>query len=131
MRLADLKIGTKLSGAFLAVITLTVGVGSFSIVQLAKINGNTTDIATNWLPSIKELGNIDLALNRLRRSENDYVLNAGGSEEATIDKSFADWKLKLEEAQGKYEANVTGGAERAAYELYRSHLAAYFDAHAK
>ena len=131
MRLSDLKIGTKLSGAFLAVMILTAGVGCFSIVQLAKINANTTDIATDWLPSIRELGEMDLALNRLRRSENDRVLNAGGSDEATIDKSFSDWKLKLEEIQEKYQLSVTAGAERQAYELYQSHLAGYFDAHAK
>jgi methyl-accepting chemotaxis protein len=131
MKLSDLKIGTKLSGAFLAVIALTIGVGSFSIAQLAKINANTTDIATNWLPSIRELGEIELALNRLRRSENDRVLDAGGSEEAAIDKNFADWKSKLEATQEKYQLNITAGAEREGYDLYRGHLAAYFDAHSK
>jgi methyl-accepting chemotaxis protein len=131
MRLSDLKIGTKLSAAFLAVMILTIGVGGFSIAQLAKINANTTDIATNWLPSIRELGEMDLALNRLRRSENDRVLNAGGSDEATIDKNFGDWKLKLEDIQAKYQPKVTAGAERDAFERYQSHLAAYFDCHAK
>src|SRR5277367_3529480 len=107
MRLSDFKIGTKLGGAFLVVIVLTVGVGCFSIAQLAKINANTTDIATNWLPSIRDLGEMDVALNRLRRSENDHVLNAGGPDEASIDKNFSDWKMKLEELQGKYQGNVT------------------------
>jgi methyl-accepting chemotaxis protein len=131
MRLSDLKIGTKLTGAFLAVIVLTIGVGSFSIAQLAKINANTTDIATNWLPSIRELGEMDLALNRLRRSENDRVLDAGGTEEASIDKTFNDWKSKLGTAQEKYQPNISAGAEREAYDLYRGHLAAYFDTHSK
>jgi methyl-accepting chemotaxis protein len=131
MRLSDLKIGTKLGSAFLAVISLTIGMGVFAVVQLATINANTIDIATNWLPSIKELGAMDNAMNKIRRTENDAVLNAGGGDAAAIEKTFAEWKGKLAEEQGKYEHKVTPGAERDGYEQYQRHLTAFFVTHDK
>jgi len=130
MTISDFKLGTKLAGAFLVLIALTIGVGVFAMAQLAKINANTADIATNWLPSIRQLGEINVALNRIRRSENDLVLSAGG-DQTSIDKNFAEWKLKLGEVQEKYESNVTVGAEKDTYEQFRQHLAAFFVTHDK
>jgi len=52
----DLKIANKLNAAFLVVLIFIVGLGGFSIFQLAEVNKASTDLATNWLPSIDTLG---------------------------------------------------------------------------
>ena len=49
--LGNLKISQKLGLAFGVVLTLTIIIGSFAIFEIRKVNGNTVDIATNWLPS--------------------------------------------------------------------------------
>ena len=46
---SKMTIGGKLGVAFGIVEVLTVVLGVLAIVQLSKVNGNTVDIATNWL----------------------------------------------------------------------------------
>jgi methyl-accepting chemotaxis protein len=129
MKLSNLKIGTKLGGAFLAVICLTVGVGGFAIAQLAKINANTKDLAMNWLPSIRVLGDLQLALNTIRRSENDLALCAGCEDAAAIEKKISERRQTLQDVQGRYEPMITSGAEKQGYEQFQRHLDAFFATH--
>ena len=74
MGFSDLKIGAKLGIAFVTILILTVITGVFAVGQLGKVNGSTQDIATNWLPSIRTLGEIDAGLNEYRRAEVQLVL---------------------------------------------------------
>jgi len=53
--LTRLKIGPRLIVGFATVLALSVAVGGFSISKLAKVNDNTTDLATNWLAAMRAL----------------------------------------------------------------------------
>ncbi|WP_257814150.1 hypothetical protein [Burkholderia glumae] len=33
-------------------------VGGFALIQASRIHDNTTDISTNWLPSVQTLGDV-------------------------------------------------------------------------
>ena len=131
MKLSDFKLGTKLGGAFLAVVVLTAGVGVFSVTQLGKINADTDDIATNWLPSIKTVGQIRTTVNQFRQAEADHVMSVDEKEEAAIDKRFESLKKMLAEQQAIYEPMVTAGDEKQTYDQYKQHRDAYFAAHEK
>ena len=131
MKLSNLKIGTKLGGAFLAVICMTVSVGGFAIAQLARINANTTELATNWLPSIRVLGELQLALNTIRRSENDLALCAGCEDAAAIDRQITERREALQKSQSQYEPMVTPGAEKQGYEQFERHLDAFYATHSR
>jgi CHASE3 domain sensor protein len=56
MGFTNLRIGYKLGLAFLVLVLSTLLLGAVALVQLSHINGNTQDIAGNWLPSIESLG---------------------------------------------------------------------------
>ncbi len=51
-----------------------VVLGVFSIAQMKKINGSTVDIAANWLPSVKVLGEMQYTASTIRRSELGSIL---------------------------------------------------------
>ena len=129
MKLSDLKLGTKLGGAFLAVVVLTAGVGVFAVTQLGKINANTDDIATNWLPSVKTVGQIRTTVNQFRHTEADHVMSIDEKEEAALDKRFDSLKRTLAEQQAIYESMVTAGDEKQTYDQYKEHRDAYFATH--
>src|ERR1700733_4046209 len=65
----NLKIGRKLALGFGIIGTMMIALGIFSLVQLSKVNGNTVDLATNWMPSIKILGEIRYIISTERRFE--------------------------------------------------------------
>ena len=50
--MASLKIGTQLFGAFALVLVLSVGLGLFSLVQLARLNAVSGELAHKWMDSV-------------------------------------------------------------------------------
>jgi len=51
MKLADIKIGTKLMAGFGIVLALVTLQSLYSIVQTARINDQSTVMATHWMPA--------------------------------------------------------------------------------
>jgi len=54
--LARLKIGPRLVLGFAALLGIATLVGAFALARLADVNGNTKDLATNWLVAAQALG---------------------------------------------------------------------------
>ena len=120
-----MKLSQKLASAFLALILLTVLVGGIGIYNMAKINANTVDIATNWLPSIKVLGNIRNSANQIRRAEADHVLSNAEADYGPIETRLSAAKEKLAKLEAEYQPLITSPEERALYNDYRSALQGY------
>ncbi|WP_157264282.1 MCP four helix bundle domain-containing protein [Azohydromonas aeria] len=91
----SVKLGTRLSLAFAALVLLTIAVGGLALVQLSGMNTRTQDIAENWLPSIKMLGEMRTAANQLRRQEADHVLSVEAAEMAAIEGRMAEIQICL------------------------------------
>lgn len=119
MKLSDFKIGTKLGAAFFAVVFMTAVAGGFAVAQLAKINANTIDLATNWVPSITVLGQIRITVNRLRRAEGDLALSVEAKDLDVIEKQFDELKKKLAEQQSTYEPMISSDEEKSNYVQYK------------
>ncbi len=62
----QMKLATKLFGAFFIVLALMVGLGTYAIAQMAAVNRSTEDLATNWLPSVRIIMLAKSNINRLR-----------------------------------------------------------------
>jgi methyl-accepting chemotaxis protein len=131
MKLSDLKIGTKLGAAFFAVIALTASLGGFSVTQLSKINANTEDIATSWLPSIKTLGAMRNVANEFRRAEAQHLLALDDKEMDGIDKRLDETRKRLAEVQKTYEPLISSDEEKRVYEQFKKSLDAYYGANTK
>ena len=63
---SNLKLSTKLFGSFLIVLALMAGLGAYAIAELATVNRATVDLATNWMPSVRNILYVKSNLNRLR-----------------------------------------------------------------
>ena len=125
MKLANFKLGAKLGAAFFMVVLLSVLLGGFAIGQLGKINASTEDIAANWLPSVKVLGQIRVTANQMRRVEGDHVMSVDEKSMDTIEKQFEELKKKLIEQQNRYESMISEDEEKKVYANYRQQRDAY------
>ena len=56
--ISGLSNRAKLIGAFAILLLSLAGVGLFSISGLRTANGQTEEIANNWLPSVKAVGGL-------------------------------------------------------------------------
>jgi len=128
----NLKIAKKLLLSFSCVLLLTAILGIFSIAQLQKVNDASTEIATNWLPSIKTLGDIKLFLARLRSNEAQMALY--DEDQAAIDtlgKRTEDVVKDLNAALKLYETQISEPEERALYPEVQKRMAVLLAEHGK
>ncbi len=131
MGFSNLKIGAKLGSAFVAILILTAITGMFSVSQLGKVNGSTQDIATNWLPSIRTLGEIDAGLNEYRRAEIQLVLAVEPKGVEENDKRVVTARKRIEDTLRKYDPLVSSPEERKMFDELKQMTAAHFVNYAK
>jgi len=109
--LARLSISAKL---FAIVAFLFVGIatiGGFAFLQMRAINAAAQDIQTNWLPSVRWVGEMRVQSARYRGVLRDHLIVAD-SERADVDKNLAARKADFEKAEQAYRPLISSSAER-------------------
>ena len=115
-----------------AVLTLfSMIIGSLSIWGMSNINHDVKDISTNWLPTIKVVGEINGLVNEYRRNEFVHIL-------ATDEGLMREYENKMRVLIGKisdktkeYEKLITEPEEKLAFPKLMSAWNGYIANHAK
>jgi methyl-accepting chemotaxis protein len=131
MNFSHFKIGAKLTWAFVVVNVLTLILGIFAVAQLSRINANTDEIASNWMPRIDSIDGLRVTLNQFRRAEADHLLSLDGNEIGSIEGRMSELKKKLSDQQAKYEPLISNDEERKAYDQFKQSRDNYFAVNAK
>jgi len=116
----NLKISKKLGLGFGLLVVLMVVLGVFSLVQLAKVNGSTVDMATNWLPSVRILGKLGADIAGVRRAELYLLLVKDKQETERYQEVLRQRSSVLAEDEKTYEALISSDQERQLYQSFRS-----------
>src|SRR5450830_81594 len=121
----NLQIAKKLILSFLAVIILTAGLGIFSIVELFKVNQASTDITTNWLPSIKVGLQLQASMARFRISELQHVVSTDEKDYDDAEKAMQTRMAIIRKDQASYEALISEPDEKVLYPQFQQTMEKY------
>jgi phosphoglycerate-specific signal transduction histidine kinase len=125
MRKNPVKLGTKLGLAFLVLVLLTVAVGGFALSQLSGMNARTQELADNWLPSVKALGEVHAAANQLRFQEADHIISGDATEMAQLENQIYQGMAAFFDRQQAYENLISSAQERSGYKDFKNHRDSY------
>lgn len=125
MRLSDFRIGARLGMAFGVCVLITAALGGTALVLLGRINANTDDLATNWLPSTAQLAEMEATLNEFRRAQSDQVMSEGDDLAVAGDARLKKLLLKFQDQQAQYERMIRSDEERTRYSKFTTDLAAF------
>ncbi|MGH8808788.1 MAG: methyl-accepting chemotaxis protein [Noviherbaspirillum sp.] len=114
----DLRLATKLAIAFASVLVLTLIVGVFSIVQLAKVNAGGTEIAHIWMPSVRYLLEVKAGIARHRSQSLQHLLSDDEVQKGGYEKSLADIESRVKKAAEDYEKLIVLPEERVIYDEF-------------
>ncbi|MFY8042051.1 MAG: MCP four helix bundle domain-containing protein, partial [Rhodoferax sp.] len=131
MNFSNFKISIKLGIIFLLLVVMTAVAGGFALSQMAKINGNTEELADNWLPSVQYLGEMQSFLNESRSAQVLHVLAVVPEDKKPEADRIADNKRKLEEAGAKYAALLSSPEEERLWAQYSQQFKAFYDSNTK
>ncbi len=123
----NLRLFSKLMLSFAVVLVLCLGLGIFSVAQLAKVNQTSTDLQTNWMPSVRVLLEIKYDIARYRAQETQHILSETPDDMAKYEKRMAEFLDKLQKHRAEYEKLITEPEERSGYaefgKLWEQYLA--------
>ncbi|MGN8005312.1 methyl-accepting chemotaxis protein [Acidovorax sp. 22279] len=112
----NLKISTRLYGAFATLILLLMGLAGLAALQLSTMRSATVEIADNWLPSVRAANEMDSQLLVARMTVLGHVMNTDAAAMEAIDKKVVTDRQKLDQSLKAYEKLISGDNERKAYD---------------
>src|SRR5450830_1771721 len=121
--LRQLKIGARLGLAFATVLLLLTLLGAFGMYQTSQANFYAKDLGTNWLPSVKVLGDIRATLNEVRRASQRHILEiTAEGKQAQRQRHDDGLKNKLPKLLALYESLIATPEERQGFENIKNSL---------
>ncbi|ASU38345.1 methyl-accepting chemotaxis protein [Herbaspirillum sp. meg3] len=121
----DLRISKKLLISFILVLALTTTLGIFSIIQLGKVNQASTDIATNWMPSVTTSLELKVLLVRIRTVQLQHVLSSKEEDFVSNEKLLDDMVPAIKKKLADYEKLVDTDTEKAVFPQFVKNLDAF------
>jgi len=113
------------------VLALTTVVGIFSVMQLAKVNQASTDVAVNWMPATRALLEIKGATGRYRAMELQHILSTSDADMASYEKQMAATWDDLQKNKAIYEKLISEPEEKQIYPELNKTLDLYAKEHVK
>jgi methyl-accepting chemotaxis protein len=109
-------------GVMAALVALT---GFFSLREMSTTNRSVTELATNWLPTIVGVKDLESGLSELRSAYQDHILAIDDTTEKEATNNIEAQTKRVEAALERYGSLATKPDERPALEEIRSLIAEY------
>lgn len=122
----NLKIGSRLALGFGLVLAMLCGVAGVGAYETYRINTEVVELADDWLPSVRELGNLRSEANTARRTSLRHLLEeskAGKDQQAALHAEVVN--KAIPEILAGYEKLVSSPAEAELLQQIKSQWAAY------
>ena len=113
--LAKYSIRTKIIAVVAFLLVAMTGMGLLAVRNMRAINANTVDIATNWMPSIRVLGDLRAGVITYRNVIREHMLSETLEEKLAQEKTLLTVVDAVAKARKTYEPMITTPEERALY----------------
>jgi len=127
----NLRIRTKLAVTFSFIIVLTIFVGFFSNMQMAKVYEHADEIADNNLPSIVGLFALDDHLTQITRHWFEHILSNSNEEMIEAEKDLDGLIKGFKERHKEHQKMVTAPEEKKLYAEFTAAVDKCLDVHSK
>ena len=125
MSIRNFKVSTRSAIGFGLVGLLVLVLGLFSLSQMAGMRKESGAVDQNWLPSIISLGDLNIAMLRIRALTMRTMLVEGDALASTR-QSLANLTNELGTLDDAYAKRVSVPAEKAAFEQFQNAKSRYF-----
>jgi len=120
-----MRLTVKLALAFGACTALIVILGLANIYSMRSMSLNINEVANNWLPSVKILGELNAKLNDVRRVQLLAAMADTQELKQEQEKRVKASMEKLDAARAAYEKLISSDEERKNYEEFKKFLSEY------
>jgi len=113
--LASISIRAKIISVVAFLLVAMTGMGLLAVAKMRSMNANTVDITTNWMPSVRVLGELRASVIAYRNVVRQHMLSETLDEKLANEKTAATVIEGLAKIRSSYETMITSPEERALY----------------
>ncbi len=113
--LSKLSIRAKMTAVIGVLLIIIALMGAFSLRQMQTINASTVDIQTNWLPSVRVLGELRANTITYRVVVRSHILATDEASKTAQAKLLASVAENIDKNRKTYEPMIASADERAIY----------------
>ena len=113
--LASFSIRAKITAVVAFLLIAMTGMGLLAVRNMRAINASTVDITTNWLPSVRVLGDLRAGVITYRTVIREHMLAETAEEKQAAEKNLAGVVEDNNRIRHTYESLITSAEERALY----------------
>jgi methyl-accepting chemotaxis protein len=114
--MSKLSIRAKVIAVIAFMLLAMSGMGLLAIRSMQVINSHTVEIASNWLPSVRVLGELRADINLFRIALRAHVMAETPEDKAAADKRLAGILDRIAKDRKAYEPMITSAEERSIYQ---------------
>jgi methyl-accepting chemotaxis protein len=112
---AQYSIRAKITAVVAFLLVAMTGMGLLAVRNMRAINTSTVDINTNWLPSVRVLGDLRAGVITYRNVIREHMLAQTLEEKEAAEKTLATVVESNAKIRQSYETMITSPEERALY----------------
>src|SRR5215475_3967405 len=113
--LANISIRAKIITTVAFLLIALTGMGLLAVMYMRSINASTVDISTNWMPSVRVLGDLRAGVITYRNVIREHMLAETLDEKLAAEKTLAGVVEGNTKLRQSYETMITSPEERALY----------------
>ncbi len=113
--LDNLKIARKLALVFSVLAAVFVASGVYAVLRTFDMEARTADIATNRMPAVRVLANLETLVVEHRQLELTHIVANDEATHKEGDRRIAALRVKIGQTQTVYEKLIASPEERALY----------------
>ncbi|MBR0956082.1 methyl-accepting chemotaxis protein [Bradyrhizobium japonicum] len=112
---AKISIRAKIISVVAFLLVAMAGMGLLAVMKMRSINANTVDITTNWMPSVRVIGDLRASVITYRNVVRQHMLAEALEDKLATEKTAATVTEALAKVRARYEPMITSPEERALY----------------
>ena len=125
----NIKIGYKIL-IFMGLLTILSAItATLQSIGMADVNGKSTEIAEDWLPSIETVSGLNTSLSDFRIQEYKYVTAATPDVASKAEKSLNDLRTEIQSERARYEKMISDPKEKEIYNDFTANFDNYLKIH--
>jgi methyl-accepting chemotaxis protein len=123
--LQNVRLATRIFGAFLIVLALLGGLGLYAISQLAVVNQSTLNLATSWMPSVRATMALKAEVNRIRILEFRHLMVDSLEAKQGVEKLIEEKRSDIRKLENEYAPLISSPEEKQIYESFKQEFEDY------
>ena len=125
MMMRTLKVGRRSALAFSIIVAIVIALGAIALIQMRQLRQSEIEVETDWMPSVRQAGQMTAALLRLRLESLRALGTRDPARQPDMAMALVDLRSRFATGVKDYAPLVSSDAEQRLYQAVQDGATAY------